>query len=268
MSIFIEESEVSRLNRSDRGEPIAVSPELIEIVGLSAEISEMTEGAFDITVAPLLFLWNQAASSGRIPRSEEREYARDRVGMALLECDPRARRLRFLRGGMAIDLGGIGKGYALDRAAAVLREHGVRRALLNFGGNILALGSPHDARWEIGIRDAGSPSSCVAGFSLDRGAVSTSGDYERGIDIRGTRYSHIIDPRTGQPAQGLLSVTVIDSSAARADALSTALYVMGREKALRFAEEHSIAALLVSETDGLRKSRVFLEIEKGGVEAR
>lgn len=262
MSTFVEESEVSRLNRSGGKGPIEVSPDLVEIIGLAGELSWATGGAFDITVAPLLSLWEEAKSSGRLPGKEEREEARSRVGMGLLERNTQMNCVRLLKEGMEIDLGGIGKGYALDRVLAILKSHGIRRALLNFGGNILAMGSPADAPWEIGIRDPLSPGKCVAALRLAGGAVSTSADYERGIEIGGTRYSHIIDPRTGEPARGLLSVTVIDSSAARADALSTALYVMGREGALRFAEEHSIAALIVREGNELLKSRAFLDIEK------
>jgi thiamine biosynthesis lipoprotein len=244
LSDWRETSEVSRLNRAVGGEARAASPELLEVLQASLRWSERTGGAFDASVGPLTHLWRRAAEAELWPSAEEIEAARTRVGYR-----------------------GIGKGYALDRAAAVLEKAGVHSALLDFGGQLLALdGPPGENAWTAGLRDPSRPAAVCATIGLVRASISTSADYERGISIDGKRASHILDPRTGKPVEGLLGASVVCPSATDADALSTALFVMGPEVGRRFSEEQELLAWLVASDGRSFETSSFraLRQEKGG----
>ncbi len=232
MSNWRDSSEVSRLNHESRGRPLAVSPELFSIVDSSFYYSGKTFGAFDVTVRPLVVLWGFEGGSARtIPSDEEIARARALVGYAQVALDKAASTIT-LPPGMEIDLAGIAKGYAVDRAIAVLRKHGVSNAFVNIGGNIFAMGSaPGKSGWPIGIRDPRGGAETVGTLTLRDQAVATSGNYENFVEIEGKRFGHLMDPRTGQPVSAILSVTVVAPTGLESDALSTGLFVLGPDDA-------------------------------------
>ncbi len=258
LTTWREESDTSKLNRAAGAEPLACPPELLELLQKSASWSERTGGTFDATVGPLVQLWKKAGSAGAEPAAAEIESARSLVGYRGIEVDANAGRARLARAGASVDFGGIGKGYALDRAAAVLEARGVHRALLDFGGQLLALDPPEGERgWKIDVRDPAHPDATVGSIGLVRSSISSTADYERGFDVGGRRVSHVVDPRTGRPVEGMLGATVVYASATGADALSTALYVMGVERGVRYAEEQGLAVRLVGVGGGVQETKDF-----------
>ena len=227
MTIFRDTSELTRLNRAAHLRPVRAGEELFSVLLQSAELSDGTEGAFDITSAPLSECWGFLRREGRLPPDDAIDGARARVGMHLVELDPNQQTVHFRRDDVALNLGSIGKGFALDRMGHFLRREGVDHALISAGSSsILAIGGM-PRPWDIHLR------SMVTGERLARlhvsnGAVGTSGAGEQFFAVDGVRYGHVIDPRTGWPASGVLSASVITSSAAAADALSTAFLIGGR----------------------------------------
>jgi thiamine biosynthesis lipoprotein len=254
MSNWRADSELSRLNASAASAPFACSPDLWAVLDSALALAALTDGAFDATVEPLARAWD-LRGTGRVPSDEEIVQARMLVGAGHVTRDVAARAVRFDRPGVGFDLGGIGKGYALDRAADTLRALGVRRATLNLGGEVVVLSEPRVAR--------PAPASAAVAHPLERLrpvvelaaeglAISTSSQNERGFEIHRARYGHILDPHRGSPPFSRASVTVIASSATRADALSTALLVHGREGAGRFAGLHPELGVLWLEASGDR----------------
>jgi FAD:protein FMN transferase len=247
LSDYREDSELNRLCRSETGRPVALSPELFEALGLSEEISAKTDGAFDVTLGPLIRLWRAARKAKQLPSEPDREKALASCGWRKLRLDPDARTATLLAPSMQLDLGGVAKGLAADRALEVLKQHGVAAALVAAGGDVRAGDAPPGkSGWKIGAKGLGSPD---AGFSrvvtLANRAVSTSGDAEQFVEIGGVRYSHIVDPRTGLGLSERLSATVIASFGARADALATAASVLGAERGLRLIDDDPDAEALV-----------------------
>lgn len=249
LSRSLQESDILRLNRrAGAGSPAAVSPETITVVESALEYSALTGGAFDITVAPLLDLWGFLGRQFRVPAQEEIESALPLVDYTLLRVDRERGELYLPRAGMAVDLGGIAKGYIVDRGLEILAEAGIKHAFLNAGGDIALLGSrPDGTPWRIGVQHPREKEKLLAVLSLTGGAVVTSGDYERAFQADGRRYHHILDPETGFPVYSLASVTVIAPTAMTADALSTAIFVLGPERGLALVEKlPGIEALLVT----------------------
>jgi len=247
------ESEISRLNREAAQGPVTVSEDLWRVIITGVEVYRESGGAFDITVGPLVDLWDVLGRGARgdpPPGEEEIAVARELVGTDMLELDEARRTVRFLRPGMTIDVGGLAKGYALDRAAEVLRSRGVETGYISMISTDLTLGEkPGTAGgplWRIGILDPRGE-DYLATLLLPGGTyVSTSGDYQRFFDYQGVRYHHILDPRTGYPARGAISVTVVGGEeGARSDALSTAIFVLGYPEGLRWAESRGLECLLV-----------------------
>ncbi len=229
------DSEISQLGRS-AGAPVAVSEDTARILGLSKHFGDLTGGAFDVTVAPLVRLWGFGVRPpANPPQAEEIREQLRLVDYRRIALGPRT---ASLPAGMSVDLGAIGKGYAVDRGFELLGRTRVKAAMLDLGGNIRVLGRPGTAEeWTIGVRDPFDRSRLVGKLRLPDGmAVATSGNYERYVDLGGRRYAHIIDPRTGTPVAGMAGVTVIAPDATTTDALSTGLFVLGIEvgtKALR-----------------------------------
>jgi thiamine biosynthesis lipoprotein len=221
------------------------SPSLYAVIDSSIRFARLTRGTFDPTIEPLNRAWD-TRGKGRVPREFDLEQARFLVGYAKVNLDRDARRVMFPFSDMGIDLGGIGKGFALDMAARLMARDSVSRALLNFGGEILAVGEG----WDVGEAHPTERLARAVSLTVSNAAVSTSSQSERGIVVKKKRYGHILDPRTGRPVSGESSVTVIAGSATRADALSTALLVMGREEAGAFAEAHRELGVLWLEPDG------------------
>jgi thiamine biosynthesis lipoprotein len=220
-------SELRRLCERPVGEWTVVSVDLMRLLRRSKEICELTGGAFDPTVGPYVRLWRRARRSGALPEAERIESVASSVGMELVELGEG--RVRLLAEGMRLDLGGIAKGDALDEAMRVMRDRGLGRALLDGGGDVLVGAPPPDCSgWVIAVRPLGAEGPAWAVSVHDR-AVATSGDASQSVEVDGERYSHIIDPRTGLALSGARAATVIAPSGATADALASALCVMGKD---------------------------------------
>lgn len=237
-----EGSQVHAFNHS--GTPIR-DPEILAVVRGAMEIGEKTGGAFDITVFRLLELWRFGSDAPRVPEPAEVEKALELVGHDGLVLAEGA--LRPAREGVQIDLGGIAKGYALAEAVRVLKEKGVESAVVDAGGDVYALGTRDGKPWNVGLQDPRGEGLMGHVEAVDT-AVMGSGDYERGFTEGGRRYHHILDPKTGYPAKGLASVTVICPDPVLADGWSTALMAMGPEKGLEAARSQTgLQAIFVTE---------------------
>ncbi|OQB24476.1 MAG: Thiamine biosynthesis lipoprotein ApbE precursor [Firmicutes bacterium ADurb.Bin182] len=236
LSRFIQNSEISRINMLAGSGRVKINCETLEILSFALQLSEISQGLFDITVAPLMDLWDYKHSN-RVPDNSKIRNAQEKVGFRDLVLDTVNITACLRKPGQSIDLGGIGKGYASDRCIKVLQDHGVTSAAVNIGGNVSTLGNkPDGSEWSVGIRHPRHAGALIGAVKVTGKAVVTSGDYERYfIDRKGKRRHHILDPTTGYPAEsGLISVTVIADSAMTADALSTLIFVAGMEKGLRY----------------------------------
>jgi thiamine biosynthesis lipoprotein len=245
LSDYRDDSEIAELGRAAAGPPVAASPDLLAVLAQAQDLARRSGGAFDVTVGPLSRLWRRARRTGDLPDAGELAAARALVGMGLLDLDLRAGSARLKRAGMRLDLGGIAKGYAADQALDVLRAAGLPRALVTLGGEVVA-GSPPPglSGWTVAVR---TPGSDVAPLLLAEAAASTSGDEQQWVEIAGVRYSHVLDPRTGQALTGRRSVTVVAPSGLEADGLATAVSVMGADDGIRLIEATRGASALVVE---------------------
>jgi len=251
LTVFRDTSEVSLINCNAAFEAVRVSPSLFELLLLCQKLYRETEGAFDITSGPLSRCWGFLKRQGRIPEPGELEEARSSVGSDKLLLDRESSAIRFERHGVQINLGSIGKGYALDSIKAIMRNR-VKIALVSAGSSsICALGS-----WEVGIRHPRHKDRRLAVLKIRDLAMSTSGSEEQFFEHDGKRYGHIIDPRTGMPAQRVTGVTVVAQSAADADALATAFYVGGPELSERYCSSHPDILVIMLE-EGSRRPTVI-----------
>jgi len=235
-SDYIDSSEIGRANQTAGKDSLLVSAELAALLRRSFAYSDSSGGAFDVTVGPLEVLWNILSPHPRVPPPDSVHAALRLVGYRLVGLHGRS--LYLPRKGMRLDLGAIGKGYAVDRATDVVAKAGVRKAIVDMGGN-LAVCWPGARGWDsvvatISVRHPRIEGSFLGTFRYGSGGVSTSGDYERYFIADGKRYHHIMDPATGYPAAGVVSVTVVAPTAADADAISTIVFVLGREKGMDF----------------------------------
>ncbi len=269
LSLFRATSEIAHLNARAGREPVRVTPDLFALLQQAQKLHSESEGAFDITIAPLVRCWGYLGGHGRLPRAEELAEARPRVGMKLVELNPDDYTVRFARDGVMLDLGAIGKGYAVERAAAVLREAGVASALVHGGtSTVQAIGQPPGEEfWKIAIetpsRLPGATPTLLATVPLKDEAMSVSGVWGNSFDVGGRTFGHIIDPRTGEPALGTVLAAVVLPSATETDALSTALLVLGSAGHERIASLRAgMRTLLVSESAGR------LTVEARGITAR
>jgi thiamine biosynthesis lipoprotein len=257
LTIYRDDSEVIRINQRAATSPVKVEARLFALLKEAARLHQETDGALDITSGPLSDAWGFSRRSGRVPSDAEIESARQRVGMQHVTLDDANRTISFSRPGVSINLNSLGKGYALDRMAEILADQQVGDYLIHGGkSSVLARGTQpgsDDRGWRIGLRHPLRPAEPLAEFILNNKALSTSGSGTQFFIRRGQRYGHILDPRTGRPAEGLYSATVIAPTAAEAEGLSTAFYVMGPQKTGEFcAQRPELAALLVgpSEREG------------------
>lgn len=256
LTVYRDQSELSRLNRLAAAASVPVEPRLYALLRACARLSEETGGAFDVTSGPLIKAWGFFRRQGRVPSLEEREEVLQRVGMKHVLLDDERRTVRFLRPGMEINLGSVGKGYALDRAAEVLRSRNSSAALLHGGhSSVYAIGTrPGDPRgWGIGIRHPWEPARRIATVRLrDRGLATSAATFQH-LEHEGRRLGHILDPRSGWPAEGIASVTVLASTAAEADALATAFFVGGIEMARAYVTTHpDVAVVLLPDGEDAR----------------
>ena len=250
-SKFDENSELSKINKIAGLENIKVSEEAFRLTERAIYYSRISDGAFDVTVAPLMETWGFVRKHKSMPGEDDIKNALKSVGYKNIELDSKKLSIRFLNKDTKIDFGGIAKGYAIDRARDVLVSNGIKNGLVNLGGNIFALGNaPGKKNWKIGVQDPRNKSRLLYSFELTDMAISTSGNYERFFEIGGKRYSHIMNPLTGEPCQGIISVTVALDSAERADALSTAIFVMGEKNGLTLAKSIKDIKVLILKEDG------------------
>lgn len=236
LSHYRADSPLSRLNREAATGPVAVEPELALVLAECLRWSRDSDGAFDVTVGPLLKAWGFFRGEGRLPAEREIQAALAVVGYRHVVLDVERGTVRFDRSGVELDLGGIGKGYAVDRVVELLRRRGVRSALVNLGGSSLyGLGAPPGAEaWEVAVQDPTTPGRKAETVALRDRALSVAGAYARSFQKDGVTYPHIMDPRTGRPVQGVLSVAVLSARATDGDALDNVLFVQGLDAARAF----------------------------------
>jgi len=230
LSNYRETSEWSQVNRLAAKEPVRVSDELFQLFDACSEYSRASEGTFDITVGPLMKVWGFYRGTGHFPQAAQIRGALGHVGYRRVVLDSTARTVRFTEDGVELDPGGIGKGYAVDRMIAVLRESGLQSALVSAGSSsIYALGSPPDETgWKVAITDPRDPLKSAATVALKDESLSTSGNYVKFFRAEGKTWSHIMDPRTGYPAMGTLSVSVIAPRTIDSEAWAKPYYIQGR----------------------------------------
>ena len=230
MSDYRSNSELMRLCARAGGPPVPISRDLFTVLQRSQEVAQRSDGAFDVTCGPLVALWRKARKTGALPAPDDIERARALVGWQKLKLDPRRRTAKLLVPGMKLDLGGIGKGYADDCAQEVLKRNGIRHALVEAGVDIV-VSEPPPGRdgWKIEVANARDASGAPL-LSFSNVAVSTSGDTEQFVEIGGRRYSHVLDPHTGQALTDRIGVTIVARDGLTSDSLSTAVSVLGPEK--------------------------------------
>ena len=248
LSVFRPESELSCLNRQAFKEPVRVERQMFRLLLLARQLAIDTEGAFDPTSGPLIELWRQCRSEGRIPAGLEIAECLEQIGIENVEFDETTESLSFKRERVELNLGGIGKGYALDRMGESLIERGCDQWLLHGGHSSLLARGEHETAggWPVGIRNPLFPKQRLATVLLKNQSLSSSGSGVQHFRHAGKRYGHILDPRTGWPVEEMLSVNVLAPTAAQADALSTAFFVLGVENARQYCDNHKeVAALLV-----------------------
>ena len=232
LSNYQPESEWSKVNQNAPKQPERVCDELFELLQLCYDYSRRSEGTFDITVGPLLKIWGFYGDVKRLPKAEEVAAVLAGVGYRNLILDETDRTVRFARDSVEMDSGGIGKGYAVDRMIAVLKQNGIYTALVSAAGSsIYALGAPpsEPRGWTIKIRDPKCKAVTVAELFLRDMSLSTSGNYEKFFEVDGTTYSHVIDPRNGYPAQGTLEVSVVAETTLESEAWTKPFFINGRQ---------------------------------------
>jgi thiamine biosynthesis lipoprotein len=249
LSVFRETSEVSIVNSEAAMNPVEVSQELFDLLTLCQRLYEETDGAFDVTSGPLTRCWGFLRRQGRLPSQAEINQAKLSVGSHKLLLDDKSKTVRFAREGMEINLGSIGKGYALDSAADLMSPR-VSTALLNAGSSSMrAIGKgEHGNGWLVGLRNPRSKVRRLGVLRLRDCALSTSGSEEQFFEHQGQRYSHVIDPRSGWPASGVTSVSVVAPTAAISDALATAFFVGGRRLAEPYCQTHTDVLAIMLES--------------------
>jgi thiamine biosynthesis lipoprotein len=232
MSTWKEDTEISRVNREGSKHPVKISQELFRLLQESVEYSELTRGAFDITYASVGYLYD--FKKGVHPDSAAIAEALPGINWRHMVLDAKNTTVYFTRPGMRIDLGGIAKGYSVDRGIEILQRQGITRAMVNSGGDTRILGDRFGKPWVVGVRDPDHEGKVFLRLPLSDTAFSTSGDYERYFDEDGKRFHHIIDPKTGDSARKVRSVTVISGTATRTDALTKSVFIMGADEGIAF----------------------------------
>jgi len=236
MSHYKANSPLSRINQDAAQHPVAVPQELFDFIADAMRYHRESDGAFDITVGPLMKAWGFFRGEGRMPSDDELAAARRHVGGVHVTLDPAARTIAFDEPGVELDLGGIAKGYAVDRVVDLLERRQIVGALVSAGGStIYGLGAPPGAdRWDVALQDPLDARKAAFTIPLKDRALSVAGSSEKAFEADGVRYSHIMDPRTGRPAQGVLSVAVLTSTGTAGDALDNAFFVLGPERSRRY----------------------------------
>jgi thiamine biosynthesis lipoprotein len=257
MSVWRAGSDILRLNAAAGDHPVPVSPEVVELLGIARQVSEWTAGAFDVTFGALSDLWKfDHDQDNTIPDPAIVRRRLPLVDYRALDVDPRAGTAFLGRKGMRAHLGGIGKGYAVDRAVTMLRSRGLRDFMIQAGGDLYVAGLKNGRPWRLGIRDPRGPAGkSFALLDLSDGTFSTSGDYERYFMKDGHRYHHILDLRRGEPARGCRSVTLVTDRAVLADALAKGVFILGPDAGMALIEKlPGVEGVIVSATNEVRVS--------------
>ncbi|NOY80814.1 MAG: FAD:protein FMN transferase [Kiritimatiellaeota bacterium] len=255
INVYDPKSELSRLNAAAAERPVACSERLWLVIEAARRAWRETGGAFDVSVGPLMDLWGFHRKRRSLPSEAEIRQAREKVGLTKVLFDDRARTVAFTVPGMFLDMGGIAKGYALDVAVRLAVENGIRRGLIDLGGNIRCLSEPPPGRdaYEIGVRDPFDVKRMIGTVAVTGAAVATSGNYEQFVVLDGRRFTHIVDPTTGRPVQDVAAVSVLTPRGVDSDVFSTAIFVAGASLARRFVETHpGSGVLIVTVHDGER----------------
>ena len=249
-SVYRSKSEAFKINSLKASQKLAVSAEMFYLLERCVRYSELTDGAFDITVKPLVDLWNKCKNEGRAPPQAELDAAVGKVGWRQVILDKDKKTVSFRRNGMAVDFGGVAKGYASDRAARVLKMNGINSAVIDCGGDVFCLGrSSKWHQWTVGIQHPREKGRLISEVPVEDEAVDTSGDYENYFILEGRRYSHIIDPRSGYPiGDETVSATVVAKDAATADALATGLCVLGSAGMKIIDSDPGLGAIIIENT--------------------
>jgi len=246
MSNYRDDSELALINRTADGGAVTVSDPMLSVLRAAVEVSERSEGAFDVTVGPLVRLWGFHDKKPHVPTSAELEAVRPLVSYRNLVLDEASHTVRFRRPGVEIDLGGIAKGFAVELAANVLRRYRLS-GFVDAGGNQYMLGlPPGKAFWTVGIQDPDSAGKLLGTLEMGEGSSSTSAQYANFLTAGTKRYGHILDPRTLQPAEAVLSVTIISPDGTLADALSKVGFILGPEKGLKVIESFPSTSALIA----------------------
>lgn len=254
MSTYKPDSEISAVNARAARAPVRVSQEFYDLIAQSIDFSKLTRGAFDITYASVGYLYDYRAQVH--PDKARIAAALPGINWRHIELRPKQTAIRFRRTGVRIDLGGIAKGYAVDRGIAVLRARGVERAMVNAGGDTRIIGDRFGRPWMVGIRNPDDGGKVALRLPLEDTAISTSGDYERYFEEDGVRYHHILDPRTGESASKVRSVTIIADTATRSDALTKSVFIMGAEAGIAFINTlPDVDAIAIDPTGKVHYSR-------------
>ena len=263
ISSWDKNSETTKINSNSGIEAVKVSKELFDLIDRSQRISKITSGAFDITFAAIDRIWDFDGGESQMPSFEVIQNSISKIGFRKLELNKKESTVFLPEKGMKIGFGGIGKGYAADRAKELLINKGVKGGIINASGDMNTWGNqPDGSPWTVGIVNPMNKEKVFSWFSLEHDAVVTSGNYEKFTLIDGERFSHIIDPRTGIPSKGILSSTIFANKAELADALATATFVMGVESGMFLIDQlPNIEAILIDDKGVIYKSK-NIEIEK------
>jgi thiamine biosynthesis lipoprotein len=256
LSVFRETSEISRINQRAGIGATTASDDVVALLSRCQQLSAATDGAFDITSTPLSRCWGFLQREGRVPAASEIDRALALVGMDRLSCDVATNRVSLSAPGAEVNLGAVGKGFAVQSIGAALWSRGVREALVSAGSSsILALGGASGG-WVVDVTTTGSPRRVLARLRLHNAALGTSGAGEQFVEVSGQRHGHILDPRTGRPASGVVNATVVAADAATADALATAFFVGGIELARTYCDAHPGTLALITPDDQSWRPRV------------
>lgn len=257
LSVWRPGSDVTRLNASAGAGPVPVHADTRAVLAAAAQVSQWTEGRFDVTFGALAEIWRfDHDQDNRVPTDDAIARQRALVDHRAVVVDDQQGTAAITRAGSRVHLGGIGKGYAVDRAVALLREAGLNDFMVQAGGDLYVGGTAGDGPWRLGIQDPrGAPGDVFATLELTDATFSTSGDYERYFEQGGVRYHHLIDPATGRPASGTRSVTIVTRRAVDADGLSTGVFVLGPERGMALVERlPDVEAVIVTAANEVRVS--------------
>ncbi len=258
MSLYKDTSEITQVNREAGKHPVKVSPEMIEAVEDATEVSKLSGGVFDVTIGPLVVLWQMRLKEGRVPTDAEIARIRPLVNYRNIAIDKKASTIFLKKPDMILDFGGM-KGYTADRVRDLFQKRGIKNAVIAVAGDIWVMGHREDGKpWRIGVQHPRQKDKVLAVLDLSDKYISTSGDYERFFIVHKKRFHHIIDPRTGKPSRGVISCTVIGDKGALIDPLAKAPFILGPAEGLKIVKKVGAEAIIVDEegrvytTDGIR----------------